>query len=91
MAAILSQPQCVKMVLGSHISKYCTRHDNGKKRKFECEFPSAISIDRLHKSHNASVLYPTMHHFVTEMCTCVHISVTKRCMMGYLSSALWDL
>ena len=26
-------------------------------------------IDLLHKSHNAPVPYPTMHHFVTEMCT----------------------
>ena len=38
-----------------------------------------------HKSHNASIPYPTMHHFVTEMCTCVHISVTKWCIVGYLS------
>ena len=34
--------------------------------------------------------YPTMHHFVTEMCTCVNISVTKWCIVGYLSNALWD-
>ena len=32
-----------------------------------------------------------MHHLVTEMCTLVHISVTKWCIMGYLSGALWDL
>ena len=24
-----------------------------------------------------------MHHFVTEMCTYVHISVTKWCIVGY--------
>ena len=30
---------------------------------------SAMRIDLLHKSHDASVPYPTMHHFVTEMCT----------------------
>ena len=29
--------------------------------------------------------------FVPEMCTCVHISVTKWCIVGYLSDALWDL
>ena len=45
----------------------------------------------LHKFHKASVPYPTMHHFVTEMCACVHISVTKCCVVGYLSDALWDL
>ena len=27
-------------------------------------------VDQSHKSHNAPVLFPTMHHFVTEMCTC---------------------
>ena len=32
-----------------------------------------------------------MYHFVTEMCTYVHISVTKWCIVGYLSDALWDL
>ena len=32
-----------------------------------------------------------MHHLVTEMCTCVHISVTKWCIVGYETGALWDL
>ena len=41
-------------------------------------------------SHNAPVQYPTMCHFVTEMCIYVHISVTKWCIVGYLSGALWD-
>ena len=27
------------------------------------------SIDLIHKPHNAPVPYPTMHHFITEMCT----------------------
>ena len=30
-----------------------------------------LAIDLLHKSHNALVAYPTMHHYVTEICTCV--------------------
>ena len=42
-----------------------------------------------HKSHNATVPYPTMHHFVTEMCTCVHISVTKWRTVGYLPAS-WE-
>ena len=37
------------------------------------------------------VRYPTMHHFVTEMCTYVHISVTKWGIVGYGTGALWDL
>ena len=55
--------------------------------------PNGLSgvIDPFHKSQNASVLYPTMQHFITEMCTHVHISVTKCCIVGYLSDALWDL
>ena len=50
-----------------------------------------MSIDLSHKSQNASVPYPTMQHFITEMCTCVHISVIKCCIVGYLSDAFWDL
>ena len=64
------------------------RHGNGSTRLLIC---GLCLIDLLHKSHNAPVPYPTMPHFVTEMCTHVHISVTKWCIMGYLSNALWDL
>ena len=53
--------------------------------------PTPNAIDWWHKSHNATVLYPTMQHFLTEMCTCVHISVTKWCILGHLSDALWDM
>ena len=31
-----------------------------------------------------------MHHFVAEMCTHVHISVTKWCIVGHGTDALWD-
>ena len=48
-------------------------------------------IDLIRKSHNAPIPYPTMHQFVTEMCTCVHISVTKWCIVVHLFNALWDL
>ena len=48
-------------------------------------------IDPSHKSQNISVPYSIMQHFVTEMCTSVHISVTKWHIVGYLSDALWDL
>ena len=44
-----------------------------------------------HKSHNAPFPYPTVHHFVTRICTRVHLSVTKWCIVGYLSDTLWDL
>ena len=33
----------------------------------------AVWIDLLHWSHNAPVLYPIMHYFVTEMCTCTFL------------------
>ena len=45
------------------------------------------SVDPSHKSHNAPDEYPTMHHFVTEMC----ISVTKWHILGYGTAAFWDL
>ena len=51
----------------------------------------SIQIDLLHKSDKASVPYPAMHHFLTEMCTYAHISVAKRWVMRYLSNAFWDL
>ena len=35
--------------------------------------------------------YPTMHHFITEICTRVHISVTNRRIVGYGTDAAWDL
>ena len=48
-------------------------------------------IDLLRESHSAPVPYPTVHHFVTEMCTCVLISGTKLhcdvflwCMIGFV-------
>ena len=47
----------------------------------------ASVIAQSHKSHNASDKYPTMHHFVTQMCT--H-SVKKSCIVGYGTVALWD-
>ena len=52
------------------------------------------TTDLLHKSHNAPVPYPTTYHFVqfiTDLCTPVHISVTKCCIVRYLSNVLWDL
>ena len=47
-------------------------------------------LDPARKINNASDKYPTMHHFVTEICTRVHIYVTKRCIVGHDTSA-WDL
>ena len=40
-------------------------------------------MDPSHKSHNASDKYP-------EMCTYVHVSVKKWCIVGYGTGALWD-
>ena len=43
---------------------------------------SHLALDPSHKVHNASDKYLTMRNFVTEMCTHVHISVTKWCNGG---------
>ena len=51
----------------------------------------SVTIDPSNKSYNALDKYATMYHFVTEMCTYVHISVTKWYIMGYGTGALWDL
>ena len=52
---------------------------------------TVCGIELWHTSHNAPVTCPTMHHFGTQMCTCVHISVTIWCIVGYLSNALWEV
>ena len=44
---------------------------------------TAKEMDPSHKSHKALDKYPTVHHFVTKMCTHVHIYVTKWCTGGY--------
>ena len=74
MASILSRPQCVKHAI--HRDPPSVRRDS-----------TVAIIDQAHKSHNAPDEYPTMQHFVTEMCTYVHISVTKCCIVGYPSNA----
>ena len=42
-----------------------------------------------HKSHDALDEYPTMHHFVKEMCTHGHISSTKCCIVWYGTGTWW--
>ena len=46
---------------------------------YDCQWPA---IDLSHTFYNALVPYPTRHHCVTELCTSVHISVTKWCIGG---------
>ena len=49
------------------------------------------TLDLMHNSHDAPVPYPTMHQLLTAMCTCVHIVVTKWCIVGYSYNALWGI
>ena len=44
-------------------------------------------IDQIHKSHNAPVPYPTMHHSEQK---CAHFC-SEWCIVGYGTGALWDL
>ena len=50
-------------------------------------------IDQYHISHNAPVPYPTMHHFVTEMCTCVHNApfCNRDVHFSVKNGTLWDI
>ena len=41
--------------------------------------------------HNASDRYPIMYHLVTETWTCVHVSVTQWCIVGYGRDALCEM
>ena len=82
----LTHPSGVKCVLTA------ARFKSGQwKGEVVLSLRKQCSIDPSHKSHNASHKYPIMHHFVTEMCTHVHISVTKCCIVGYGTDAFWDL
>ena len=68
----------VRCLMGS----YCQGNHFLTNRIFPWCKQKTAGIDLLHKSHNAPVSYYTMHHFVT---------VSKWCIMGSLSNALWDL
>ena len=58
---------------------------------FTLHFSPYAPIGQIHRSYNTLVPHPTMNHFVTEMCTHVHISVTKWCIVGCLPNVLLDL
>ena len=55
------------------------------------------SIDPSHKSHDALVPYPTMQHFVAELCTCVHFcykmlhcGIFVWCIVGFVRWVYWS-
>ena len=70
------------------LARYSWEHSKWRDHGSTSSSTSRIELSQ--KSHNVPDQYPTRHHFVTEMCTCVHISVTNWCIMGYLCHALWD-
>ena len=88
-------PICLFVTVPQWKYRLRPEQNNFRNAFFNCFFLNdnyyCISIDLLHKSHNAPIPNPTMHHVVTEVCTCVHISVTKWCIVGFLSDALWVL
>ena len=47
-----------------------------------------LAIHIIHKSHDVPVLCPAGHQFVPEMCTCVHISGTKWCIVVHIGTKL---
>ena len=55
----------------------------------QCKDKDSSNIP-ISQTHNIPQ-YPTMQHSVAEMCTHVHLSTTKWCIVGYMTSALWDL
>ena len=89
MGAILSRPHCVKALWHFRSLDRWFHLVSTSLPTIVCLF--LFSTDASHKTHNASGKYPTMCHFVTEMCTCVHFSVTKWCIVWYETGALWDL
>ena len=74
-----------------HIHRLKSSHCDKLHCKHAKIWQTLARIDPSHKSHNVSPKYPTIHRFVTEMCTQVHISVSNWCIVGYGTGALWDL
>ena len=65
------------------ISQYLTTIKHNTANREPCTYIwgcNMIPVDQSHKSHNAPVPYPTMHHFGTEMRTFL-----------FQSDALWDM
>ena len=54
--------------------------------KWLCLDVSYFSIEQSHKSHNALVPFPTVHHAKQK---CVHFC-SEWCIVGYGTGALWD-
>ena len=50
-----------------------------------------INHDLIRKFHNVLVPHPAMYPFVAEMCTYVHISVTKWFIVGHLPGGVCEL
>ena len=48
---------------------YCPRMATMNKPCFQCKQTGRGFKDQCHKSHNVPVPYPTVHQFVTKMCT----------------------
>ena len=65
-----------------HSVSYLCKFYNGSILTSHCNSPI---------SQNAPDKHSTIHRFVTEMCTHVHISVTKWCIVGYGTGAMLDL
>ena len=73
MAGILSQPEGVK-----YVNECCHIH-----------YIYFVVLFTISQNPQYTIPYPTMHHFVTEMCTCAHFCYkVVHCGMF---DALWDL
>ena len=57
-------------------------------------FPDALVtlniIDTSHKFHYALDKYPTIHHFVTEMCTCIIVGTWDQCIVGFVQHVYFN-
>ena len=81
----LIQPQCINSLL-----RECLLHDCVAWG--QCVKPWLVHVHNhttglIHKSHNAPVPYPTMHHSEQK---CAHFG-SEWCIVGYETGTLWDL
>ena len=76
-----------KQALTVFVRRVLCQHSPGKRQPDVFWKRGHDSIEQFHKSHNAPVSYPTIHHSEQK---CVHFC-SELCIVGYRTGALWDL
>ena len=78
-------------MMNIHWSWPVLEHNDDRNHKAIQGHMTGTRIESIHRTYNVPVQRPALQYFVTELCTCVHITVAEWCIMGRLFDALWNL